>query len=222
MPEQAVVLLSGGQDSTTCLAWAIDRWGVDNIDAISFDYGQRHAVELNSALEITRLAGLKILRHHIMKVPGVGISALTSPFMRFEEGPDGLPTSFLPGRNILFLTLAAQRAYGLGIDNLVGGMCQTDYSGYPDCREEFITAMTMALKFGLSRPKLKIHTPLMNLTKAQSIRLMQRFGHLDWLAHTQTCYEGYRPPCGTCPACVIRAKGFLEAGVPDPLLEVKS
>jgi 7-cyano-7-deazaguanine synthase len=129
----------------------------------------------------------------------------------------GLPNTFVPGRNLLFMTLAAAWAWQLGTTDLVTGVCQTDYSGYPDCRADTMAALQQALRLGLEL-EVTIHTPLMHISKADSVRLAQAEGGLELLAWTHTCYAGQVPPCGLCPACQLRAKGFAEAGVDDPLL----
>ncbi len=213
-----LVVLSGGQDSTTCLAWAKRRWAV--VDAITFDYGQRHRVELDCAVEVARRAGV---RHHrtitVDSLKQLGGNTLTSETgaVLGVTGPGGLPNTFVPGRNLLFMTLAAAWAWQLGTTDLVTGVCQTDYSGYPDCRADTMAALQQALRLGLES-QITIHTPLMWIDKAESVRLAQAEGGLDLLAWTHTCYAGQVPPCAVCPACVLRAKGFAEVGIADPLL----
>jgi len=213
----AVVLLSGGQDSTTCLYWAKGRF--ERLYALTFDYGQRHRLELEAARTIARMAG--VAAHRILKISELaelGGSALLEDMPIQERGGrDNLPNTFVPGRNLLFLVLAAAWAYQLECHDVVGGMCQTDYSGYPDCRRATIDALERAIELGMEWT-IRIHTPLMFLTKAQSVRLAQEVGALDALAYSHTCYEGRFPPCGVCPACRLRAKGFEEAGIEDPLL----
>jgi 7-cyano-7-deazaguanine synthase len=213
----AVVLLSGGQDSTTCLYWAKGRF--ERLYALTFDYGQRHRIELEAARTIARMAG--VAAHRILKISELaelGGSALLEDMPIQERGGrDNLPNTFVPGRNLLFLVLAAAWAYQLECHDVVGGMCQTDYSGYPDCRRATIDALERAIELGMEWT-IRIHTPLMFLTKAQSVRLAQEVGALDALAYSHTCYEGRFPPCGVCPACRLRAKGFEEAGIEDPLL----
>ncbi len=213
----AVVLLSGGQDSTICLYWAKGRF--DRLYALTFDYGQRHRIELDSARTIARMAG--VVEHRILPVPTLaelGGSALLSQEPIQEAGGRGnLPNTFVPGRNLLFLTLAAAWAYQLECHDVVGGMCQTDYSGYPDCRRATLDALEEAIRLGMEW-EVRIHTPLMFLTKAQSVRLALEVGAMEALAYSHTCYEGRFPPCGVCPACRLRAKGFEEAGIEDPLL----
>ncbi|MER3401850.1 MAG: 7-cyano-7-deazaguanine synthase QueC [Armatimonadota bacterium] len=213
----AVVLFSGGQDSTTCLYWAKRRF--DALYALSFDYGQRHRIELDAARTIAQMAG--VAQHRIVKVSALeqlGDSALLTDAPIQETGGRGnLPNTFVPGRNLLFLVLAAAWAYQLECHHLVGGMCQTDYSGYPDCRRATLDTLEQALQLGMEW-EIHIHTPLMFLTKAESARLAMEVGAMEALAYSHTCYEGRFPPCGTCPACRLRAKGFAEAGIPDPLL----
>lgn len=223
---QAVVLLSGGQDSTTALYWA--KQNFDLVHAVSIFYGQRHAAELNAAKEVAALADVATHRELDLTALGeLGGSALVDMGQALtgegglpdKEMPQGLPSSFVPGRNILFLTMAAAVAVRSQSHNVVTGICQTDYSGYPDCRRDFVDALEATLTKGMpsSVGPLRIHTPLMYLTKAETVRMAQRLpGCWEALALTLTCYNGLRPGCGTCPACQLRAKGFQEAGVGDP------
>jgi 7-cyano-7-deazaguanine synthase len=216
-PAAAVVLLSGGQDSTTCLAWAMPRFA--RVEAVTIDYGQRHRVELEAAATIARLAGVTQRVIPCDSFRSLGGNALTGDEAVADEAraDTGLPNTFVPGRNLIFLTLAAAYAWQRGISELVTGVCQTDFSGYPDCRADTMAALQEALRRGLDAP-FTIHTPLMHLTKAQTVLLLRDLGGLHLLAHSHTCYNGAAPPCGHCPACVLRAKGFREAGLPDPLL----
>jgi 7-cyano-7-deazaguanine synthase len=221
--EKVLVVLSGGQDSTTCLYWAIERFGRDNVSTLTFDYGQRHRIELECATRIAEQAGVSNTCLPIDTFAALGGDALTddaievqSPTM--EEG--GLPNTFVPGRNLIFLTFAAAYAYRLGISHLVTGVAQTDYSGYPDCREDTINSLQETLRAGMESD-IVIHAPLMHLSKGQTVELCERLGGLSAMALTHTCYEGERPPCGDCPACQLRAKGFAEAGIADPLLQVQ-
>lgn len=213
----AVCLTSGGQDSTTCLYWAKERF--DPLRAVAFDYGQRHRIELEAAQTVCDMAGvpLTVLRLDILRQ--LGGTALIDPdvAIRADGGRGGLPNTFVPGRNLLFLTVAAALAYQHDISDLVIGACETDYSGYPDCRETTMQAMERALRLGLDVP-IRVHTPLMHLTKAATVELARRVGALDAMAYSHTCYAGTFPPCGTCPACQLRARGFAEARVDDPLL----
>ena len=223
----ALVLFSGGQDSTVCLAWALERYG--RVETVGFDYGQRHAVELEARITVRdRLGGLKpdwagrLGPDHQIDIKGFGEvaeSALTRE-RAIEVDARGLPTTFVPGRNLVFFTYAAALADRRGIDDLVGGMCETDFSGYPDCRRDTLDAMEQALRLGIERP-YSIVTPLMRLTKAETWALAYDIGG-DALVEltvedTHTCYLGERGErhawgygCGTCPACDLRAKGYAE------------
>ena len=217
---RAVVVLSGGQDSTTCLYWAIDRYGADKVETLTFDYGQRHRIELECAARVAEFAGVANTMLPIDTFAALGGDALTDSSVNVEAGVDdatGLPNTFVPGRNLVFLTFAAAFAYRRGAANLVTGVAQTDYSGYPDCRESTMTSLQHTLRLGMEFD-VTIHTPLMHLSKRETVELARDLGALPAMAHTHTCYNGERPPCGTCPACELRAKGFAEAGVEDPLL----
>ena len=221
----ALVLFSGGQDSTTCLAWALARFA--RVETVGFDSGQRHLAELAARPRILdavrrgfpawrdRLGEDYVLPLDILKA--IGGSALTDQ-VRIEMGANGLPTTFVPGRNLLFLASAAALAYRRGIRNIVGGMCETDYSGYPDCRDATIKAMGHALDLGMDT-QFQLHTPLMWVDKAATWSLAEELGGkalVDLIVEdTVTCYEGDRTHrhawgfgCGTCPACDLRAKGF--------------
>lgn len=216
-----LVVFSGGQDSTTCLHWALREFR--SVRAVFFDYGQRHAAEQQAAAAIAaRLeVPLRVFRLDVFRE--LGGNALTDASIAIEAQPEGaaLPNTFVPGRNLIFLAHAASYAYTLGIRDLVTGVCQTDYSGYPDCREETIRSLEKALGLGLDLAgpgrELAIHTPLMYMTKAESVRWAAELGALESLALSHTCYEGAYPPCGGCPACLLRRKGFEEAGIEDPL-----
>ena len=219
MNDKALVVLSGGQDSTTCLYWAIDRFGSDNVSSITFDYGQRHRIELDCAREIAEFTRVSNVILPIDTFAALGGDALTDPDIEVESansGETGLPNTFVPGRNLIFLTFAAAYAYQRGISNLVTGVAQTDYSGYPDCREETMRSLQTAIQQGMESG-IQIHTPLMHLSKRETVELAQQLGALGAMAMTHTCYEGERPPCGNCPACELRARGFREAGIIDPL-----
>jgi 7-cyano-7-deazaguanine synthase len=226
---QAMVLFSGGQDSTVCLAWALSRF--DHVETVGFDYGQRHATELIARPRL--LSGMKTAFSHwaarlgddhliALNAPrAIGGSALTEA-MAIEMGHDGLPNTFVPGRNLMFLTAAAALGYRRGIADLVGGMCETDFSGYPDCRNDTIQATAKALSLGLGRD-VRIHTPLMFIDKAATWKLAHDLGGqslVDLIVEESvTCYEGDRTHrhdwgygCGVCPACNLRAKGFAGYG----------
>jgi 7-cyano-7-deazaguanine synthase len=220
MDDKALVILSGGQDSTTCLYWALERFGRDRVESVTFDYGQRHRVEIECAGNVARFAGVPNTVLPIDTFAALGGNALTDPGCPVPEGAAGddeLPATFVPGRNLVFLTFAAAFAWPRGIGQLVTGTAQTDYSGYPDCRRETIDALEKSLSLGLDRT-LTIHTPLMNLSKKETVELAMRLDALAAMALTHTCYNGARPPCGSCAACLLRARGFAEAGIADPLV----
>ena len=223
--ETALVLFSGGQDSTTCLAWALQRFA--RVDMLGFEYGQRHAIEL--ACRDRLLNGMKSLRSdwatklgdsHTLEIPtlaDISDTALTRD-VAIAMGADGLPNTFVPGRNLVFLTFAAALAYRRGITHIVGGMCETDYSGYPDCRDDTIKAMQVALGLGMDR-RFVIHTPLMWLDKASTWSLAKELGGAGLVdlirEHSHTCYLGDRSHrhewgygCGLCPACDLRRQGY--------------
>jgi 7-cyano-7-deazaguanine synthase len=221
MMSKALVIFSGGQDSTTCLYWAREKF--ESVHALTFDYGQRHSLELTSAAKIAQMAGVS---HEVLSLGHIfaGLSPLTNNAFAVEHYesadalPDGLANTFVPGRNILFLSLAANRAYVLGADTVVIGVAQQDYGGYPDCRLDFIERMQAAIGSGLDTP-FKITAPLMHMTKKETVELAATLpGCLEALAHSTTCYNGDCPPCGSCNSCLLRAKGFAQAGVEDPLL----
>ncbi|MBF0188968.1 MAG: 7-cyano-7-deazaguanine synthase QueC [Magnetococcales bacterium] len=216
----ALVVLSGGQDSTTCLYWSLDRFGADSVLTITFDYGQRHRVELVAAEKVAEHAGVQNEIIPINTFPSLAENALTDHAMGDVGAVDSttdLPNTFVPGRNLIFLTCAAAYAYSRGIRHLVTGVAQTDYSGYPDCRQETMHALENALNLGMETT-FTLHTPLMNLSKKETVLLARDLGALPALAYSHTCYLGQRPPCGRCPACLLRAKGFQEAGIDDPLI----
>ena len=222
---KALVLFSGGQDSATCLAWALDRFSA--VETIGFAYGQRHAVELEvRGAFIARLRAAfpawagRLGEDHMLDLSVIGQmgqTALTAD-VEIEMGRNNLPTTFVPGRNILFFTSAAAVAYRRGLRHLVGGMCETDYSGYPDCRDDTLKALQVALNLGLDT-RFVIETPLMWLDKAATWSLADRLGGqrlVDlMIEHTHSCYRGDRSQrhawgygCGTCPACELRAGGW--------------
>jgi 7-cyano-7-deazaguanine synthase len=229
--KKAIVILSGGQDSTTCLFWA--KKNFDEVHAITFNYGQRHAIEIESAKKVAELAGVK--SHEFVDVPNclISTSPLTSSndletYTSFDamDGTIGnrRELTFVPMRNALFLTIAANRAEALGIPNLITGVCQMDNANYDDCREVFIKASEQYINTALGHDhrgtqRINIITPLMFLTKAQTVELAQEVGGFDALAYSHTCYAGKYPPCGECHSCVLRAQGFADAGVADPLVE---
>lgn len=225
MTSSALVLFSAGQDSATCLAWALDRY--ERVETIGFFYGQRHAIELSQRAPLrAAIAALqpgwsaRLSDDRVVDIAGYGAlaeSALTSD-RAIELEESGLPSTFVPGRNLVFLSIAAAHGYRIGADVLVGGMCETDFSGYPDCRRDTLDAMQQALSLGLDRT-IDVQTPLMHLSKAQTWELAHQLGG-DALVNTiveqsHTCYEGDRTHrhdwgygCGACPACDLRAKGW--------------
>ncbi len=222
MSIEALVVLSGGQDSTTCLYWALDRFGAGAVDTITFDYGQRHRIELECAHRVAEFTQVPNRVFPIDTFSALGGNALTDAGIDVsEDGDAGLPSTFVPGRNIVFLTFAAAYAWQRNIGDLVTGVTQTDYSGYPDCRQGTIDALESTIRLGMES-RVVIHTPLMNLSKKETVLLAKDLGGLDAMAFTHTCYEGVRPPCGECPACRLRARGFDEAGIADPLLTVSA
>lgn len=225
--KSALVLFSGGQDSATCLAWALERYV--RIETVGFDYGQRHRVEMEARLAVRDGMASALPQwadrlgpDHVVDLTGYGRiaeSALTAD-RAIELDARGLPTTFVPGRNLVFLACAAALADRRGLDVLVGGMCETDYSGYPDCRRATLDAMATALSLGLDRP-VTIETPLMALTKADTWALAERIGGaalVDLIIEdSHTCYRGDRQHrhawgygCGDCPACELRAAGHAE------------
>lgn len=218
----ALVLFSGGQDSATCLAWALERFS--RVETLGFDYGQRHRVELEcrAALRAGMAArwGGRLGEDHTLPLAALGAlsdTALTREAeIRFRE--DGLPNTFVPGRNLLFLTFAAALAERRGLRHLVAGMCETDYSGYPDCRDDTIKALQVTLNLGMAR-RFVIHTPLMWRDKAETWRLAERLGGAALVelirVESHSCYLGERTTlhpwghgCGHCPACELRARGW--------------
>ncbi|EKF9278300.1 7-cyano-7-deazaguanine synthase QueC [Vibrio cholerae] len=208
--KKAVVVFSGGQDSTTCLVQALKEFG--EVHAITFDYGQRHKLEIEVAQQLAKQLG--VTAHKVMDVSllnELAISSLTRDDIpvSHELQANGLPNSFVPGRNILFLTLAGIYAYQIGATTVITGVCETDFSGYPDCRDEFVQAMNQALAKGMDLP-LMIRTPLMWLNKAETWALADQLGALDLVRHqTLTCYNGLiGDGCGECPACGLRQAGL--------------
>lgn len=225
MKDGALVLFSGGQDSTACLAWALDRY--DRVETLGFDYGQRHAVELEARQAVrARVAEAfpawapRMGDDHMLDIRafgGLGDTAMTAD-RAIEITERGLPSTFVPGRNLVFLTYAAALADRRGLNVLVGGMCETDFSGYPDCRRATIDAMETALNLGMEQ-RFRIETPLMKLTKAETWALAKGLGGEPLVAITveesHTCYVGERGTrhawgygCGTCPACELRRRGY--------------
>jgi 7-cyano-7-deazaguanine synthase len=230
---KALVVLSGGQDSTTCLYWSLFHNTFDAVETVTFDYKQRHSREIEAAKKIATMAGVK---NEVVELGPIlkGRSPLTNPTEHLERYKDyetmdkiigdRVELTFVPMRNDLFLTLAANRAVVMGATYIVTGVCQQDNANYPDCRLTFIQAKEQAINQALghnnnSNDYLRILTPLMNLSKAQSIKLAQKLpGCMDALAFSHTAYDDQYPPTGKDHASTLRAQGFLEAGVPDPLI----
>lgn len=222
---QALCVLSGGQDSTTCAAIACQNF--QEVHAITFDYGQRHLVELDSAVAVAQ--ALNLASHEIISLGAIlkGTSPLVAdtPLAQYPSPtqlPNGIEPTFVPARNLLFLTLAGNRAAVLGIRDIFIGVCETDFAGYYDCRQVFVEAMAKALGEGIwgNADAFVIHTPLMHLTKAESVKLAvqilgNRFAEIFELTHT--CYAGTKGGCGQCHACLLRDRGFAQAGIPDPI-----
>ncbi|SJN58309.1 7-cyano-7-deazaguanine synthase [Vibrio ruber DSM 16370] len=210
--KKAVVVFSGGQDSTTCLVEALQTY--DEVHAITFDYGQRHRLEIETARQLAEQLGVK--SHKVMDVGllnELAISSLTRDDIPVSHAlqDNGLPNSFVPGRNILFLTLAGIYAYQIGAESVITGVCETDFSGYPDCRNEFIQTMNRALVQGMDR-EMKIVTPLMWLNKAETWAMADHYDALTLVrSQTLTCYNGViGDGCGECPSCHLRQAGLDE------------
>lgn len=222
---KALVVLSGGQDSTTCAILAKQQF--EDVYAISFNYGQKHLTEIQSASKIAHFLGID---HEIIDL-GQDILKSYSPLVSNnklgvykdkQSLPDGVEPTFVSGRNILFLTIASNRADYLGITDIFTGVCQEDFGGYFDCRQIFIDKMQSALNEGIyGENRIKIHTPLMDLTKAESVKLAfdilggEKFNQIFELTHT--CYDGVKGGCGKCHACILRDSGFKEANLIDPI-----
>jgi 7-cyano-7-deazaguanine synthase len=223
--ESALVLFSGGQDSATCLAWALDRFG--HVETLGFDYGQRHAVELTCRAALREGMGKlkpewagKLGEDHTLPLETLGAISQTALTRESEitMSASGLPNTFVPGRNLIFLSFAAALAYRRGIKHIVTGVCETDYSGYPDCRDDTIKAMQVALNLGMES-RFVLHTPLMFIDKADTWKLAENLGSSTLVElirqESHSCYLGVRDKahtwgygCGTCPACELRASGF--------------
>ncbi|MGE8097399.1 7-cyano-7-deazaguanine synthase QueC [Pseudomonas fluorescens] len=213
MTNKAVIVFSGGQDSTTCLIHALPHY--DEIHCITFDYGQRHRAEIEVAQQLSKKLGVTV--HKVLDVSllnELAISSLTRdniPVPTTDSSGDGLPSTFVPGRNILFLTLASIYAYQVGAQTVITGVCETDFSGYPDCRDAFVKALNNAIELGMDY-KLRIETPLMWLNKAETWALADYHNQLDLIRyHTLSCYNGIQGSgCADCDACNLRAKGLNE------------
>lgn len=232
--DSALVILSGGQDSVTCLAMATKIFS--HVSAITFNYGQKHLTELQSAIEVCQILG--ITEHEIVELPQ-NILSSTSPlvchstpvptYKSDSDVPTGIANTFIPVRNSLFLNIAFNRAVAIGANTLVTGVNQTDYSGYPDCRLEFIMATEIALNLAVfgskSEKRIKIQTPLMHISKAETVALLYNNFSKEiadkLMLASHTCYNGIKGGCGECPACLLRDKGFRDAGIDDPLWGIR-
>lgn len=208
--EKAVVVFSGGQDSTTCLFWALKRF--KHVETVTFDYGQRHRLEIDCAKAITEELGVK---HYILDMSLLNQltpNALTRDDIPVADGVDGaLPSTFVPGRNLLFMSFAGVVAYQIGAKHIVTGVCETDFSGYPDCRDQFIKSLNVTLNLATDKTFV-IDTPLMWLNKAETWALADELGAFDFVRHkTLTCYNGIiADGCGECPACQLRQQGLQQ------------
>lgn len=206
--DKAVVVFSGGQDSTTCLFWAKKHFR--DIEAVTFDYGQRHRLEIESAKEIAAELGI---RHHILDMSllnQLAPNALTRDDIQVEEGKNGeLPSTFVPGRNLIFFSFAGILASQIGAKHIVVGVSETDFSGYPDCRDSFMKSLNVTLNLAMDE-QFVLHTPLMWINKAETWAMADQFGALDFVREkTLTCYNGIKADgCGQCPACMLRKKGL--------------
>ncbi|MCD8808004.1 7-cyano-7-deazaguanine synthase QueC [Mammaliicoccus sciuri] len=212
--EKAVVVFSGGQDSTTCLFYAKKHF--KEVELVTFQYGQRHDLEIKVAEDIAKEQGLK---HHILDMSllsQLSPNALTEHSMQIENDENGIPNTFVPARNLLFLSFAGALAYQIGAKHIITGVCETDFSGYPDCRDSFIKSMNLSLNLSMDKDFV-IHTPLMWLNKKETWALSDQLGALDYVREkTLTCYNGVMSDgCGECPACKLRKQGL------DQYLETK-
>jgi 7-cyano-7-deazaguanine synthase len=222
---KAIVLLSGGQDSTTCLYAAIRRWGKAEVKALSIFYGQKHCCEIEASWKVAEMADVE---RELLLLPD-GVLQSSSPLVNksvdvvqyasAEVLPGGIEATFIPMRNLLFLTLAANRAYHHGARILVVGVSQEDFGGYPDCREQFLISANKTIHHAAGESELAIWAPVLFLSKKKTVELAAALPEcMEALAYSHTCYNGVFPPCGHCHACLLRAKGFAEAGIVDPLV----
>ena len=206
--EKAVVVFSGGQDSTTCLLWALTQY--EEVYTVTFDYGQRHIEEIKCAEEIAKELNVPFKVLDMTLINQLSANALTRSDIEVKEGKDGeLPSTFVPGRNHLFLSFAAVYAQSIGARHIITGVCETDFSGYPDCRDVFVKALNVSINLAMDT-SLEFHTPLMWLDKAETWKLADELNGLDFVRErTLTCYEGIRGDgCGECPSCVLRKNGL--------------
>lgn len=207
-PRKAVVIFSGGQDSTTCLFQAIQEFGVENVEVVTFQYGQRHAIELEKAAWIAKDLSVKQTIIDTSVIKAITSNAMMEEREIKQEG--NTPNTFVDGRNALFLLYTAIYAKGQGINTIFTGVCETDFSGYPDCRDVFVKSMNVTLNLAMDY-NFNIRTPLMYLTKKETWALADKLGAFDYIReHTHTCYLGVEGGCHTCPSCVLREKGLNE------------
>lgn len=221
-----LVILSGGADSTICAAIAQSNAPTH---AITFNYGQRHQIEIDSAIAVAK--ALTLASHEVIDCRGIlkSMSPLTSEtpvetYQTPDDVPCGIASTFVPVRNLFFLAIAANRAIALGCNSIYIGVCQTDFSGYPDCRQSFLDATEMAL-FQALETRIKIHAPLMWRTKAASVELGRRYmgdRFAEVMGLTHTCYQGVKGGCGECAACLLRDRGFRDAGIDDPIWQYRN
>ena len=207
---QALVVFSGGQDSTTCLFQAMQQYGAENVQAITFAYGQRHGIELERAASIAQELGIRQTVLDLSLITAITHNALTDAQAAIQTDAQGMPNTFVDGRNALFLLYAAIYAKSQNIRDIFIGVCETDFSGYPDCRQIFVQSMNVTLNLAMAYD-FRLHTPLMYLTKKQTWALADELGVLDYIrTRTHTCYLGVDGGCHECPSCVLRERGLAE------------
>ena len=207
---QALVIFSGGQDSTTCLFQAMQQYGAENVQAITFAYGQRHGVELERAASIAQELGIRQTVLDLSLITAITHNALTDAQAAIQTDAQGMPNTFVDGRNALFLLYAAIYAKSQNIRDIFIGVCETDFSGYPDCRQIFVQSMNVTLNLAMAYD-FRLHTPLMYLTKKETWALADELGVLDYIrTRTHTCYLGVDGGCHECPSCVLRERGLAE------------
>ena len=209
-PNTALVIFSGGQDSTTCLFQAMQQYGAENVQAITFAYGQRHGIELERAASIAQELGIRQTVLDLSLITAITHNALTDAQAAIETDAQGMPNTFVDGRNALFLLYAAIYAKSQNIRDIFIGVCETDFSGYPDCRQIFVQSMNVTLNLAMAYD-FRLHTPLMYLTKKETWALADELGVLDYIrTRTHTCYLGVDGGCHECPSCVLRERGLAE------------
>lgn len=207
---QALVVFSGGQDSTTCLFQAMQQYGAENVQAITFAYGQRHGIELERAASIAQELGIRQTVLDLSLITAITHNALTDAQAAIQTDAQGMPNTFVDGRNALFLLYAAIYAKSQNIRDIFIGVCETDFSGYPDCRQIFVQSMNVTLNLAMAYD-FRLHTPLMYLTKKETWALADELGVLDYIrTRTHTCYLGVDGGCHECSSCVLRERGLAE------------